>query len=256
VSFSQNKTEFKWPNGAKAALCLTYDDGLKSHLNTVAPLLKRYNFKATFYPTMASPSLYEDMDQWKALTKDGHELGNHTMYHPCQKSEKGMDWVKAYHNLDDYTSEQISEEILLANTMLKALDGKENRTFAYPCAHFFAGGNSYKPFVSSHFLSARGSSGERNELLKLSDIDLYNLPSWAPNGVSSQELISYIQNIILTETFSTFTFHGIGAEHLTVSKEALEAMLEFLNENRADIWVATVAEVTAYLSAYRKSMGD
>ena len=57
-------------------------------------MLKRYHFKATFYPTLASPSLYNEMDKWKNLATEGHELGNHTVYHPCQKSKIGMEWVR------------------------------------------------------------------------------------------------------------------------------------------------------------------
>jgi len=246
---AQNKKEFVYPNGAKSAISLTYDDGLPSHIHTVIPMLKKYKFKATFYPTLSSPSLYAEMDKWKNLVKEGHELGNHTVYHPCQKSIAGMDWVKDYHNLDKYTIEQISEEIQLANTMLLAIDGKKTRTFAYPCAHFFAGGKNYTKVVSSQFLSARGSSEEQKDLLKLSEIDLHNVPSWAPNNHKADELISYIQSIIDQKTFSTLTFHGIGAEHLIISRDAHEKMLQFLDANRDKIWVAPFEEITAYLKS-------
>src|SRR5688572_1244523 len=86
--------EFKWPGGAQAALCLTYDDGLPSHIYTVATMLNRYTFKGTFFPTLAASSINNDLDKWKSLARDGHELGNHTIYHPCRKSEKDMEWVK------------------------------------------------------------------------------------------------------------------------------------------------------------------
>ncbi|WP_194765774.1 polysaccharide deacetylase family protein [Tamlana sp. I1] len=253
VAFGQSKKDFSWPNGAKAAVCLTYDDGLPSHIKTVVPALKKYNFKGTFYPTLASSSIYEDMDKWKALANNGHELGNHTVYHPCQKSAAGMDWVKPYHDLDNYTLDQISEEIKLANTMLMAIDGEKDRTFAYPCAHHIASGKSYRPFVASQFLSARDSSEAREALLELLDIDLNKVPSWAPNGHNAEALIGYIQNIIENETFSTFTFHGIGAEYLSVSKEDHEKMLKFLDANRDKIWVATFKQTTDYLASYKNS---
>ncbi len=253
TSCAQTKKEFQWPNGAKSAVALTYDDGLPSHVNTAAPMLKKYNFKATFYPTLSSPSLFDEMEKWKGLATAGHELGNHTVYHPCQKSGVDMDWVPDHYDLDTYTSEQIAEEIKLANTLLLAMDGKKTRSFAYPCSHYFAGGKSYKGFVSSQFPSARGSSEEQKQLMALSDIDLYNVPSWAPNNHGADELIAYIQNIIEQETLSTLTFHGIGAEHMTVSIEAHEKMLRFLDANRDKIWVATFEEVTAYLESERNS---
>ena len=249
---SQTAKEFKWPNGAKAAISLTYDDGLPSHINTVAPILKKYKFKATFYPTISSPSIYEDIEKWRNIAQEGHELGNHTVYHPCQKSKTGMEWVKDYHDLDKYTLEQIFEEIKIATTFLLALDKKATRTFAYPCAHYFAGGKSYKSFIASNFIAARGSSEKQKKLLQLSDIDLYNVPSWAPNNHSSQQIIAYIQKIIDQKTLSTLTFHGIGAEHLTVSETAHEEVLQFLDSNQDKIWVATFKEVTTYLKSERK----
>src|SRR5688500_16605473 len=138
------QTEIVWPNGAEAAVCLTYDDGLPSHIHTVAPMLKKYNIKATFYPTLASPSIQQQMEKWKSLTSAGHELGNHTIYHPCQKSEPGMEWIKNYLDLDHYTVEQILDEIQVANSFLQSLDGLKSRTFAYPCAHTHAGGINFK----------------------------------------------------------------------------------------------------------------
>ncbi len=250
-SCAPKEKAFNWPNGTKAAIALTYDDGLSSHVNTAAPALNQYGFKATFYPTISSPSLIDEKEKWKKLPIDGHELGNHTVYHPCQKSKEGMEWVKDEYDLDTYTSQQIAQEINLANTLLTEMDGQDSRTFAYPCSHHYAGGESYLGYVSSQFTSARSSSGEQSKLVKVSDIDLYNIPSWSPNNHEADELISYVQNIIEHKTFSTLTFHGIGAEHLTVSKEDHDKMLQFLDDNRDKIWVGTLEEITTYMRLKR-----
>ena len=254
-SCAQTKKGFQWPNEAQSALSLTYDDGLPSHINTVAPILKKYNFKATFYITMSSPSLYEEMSKWKSLAIEGHELGNHTNYHPCQKSVEGMEWVPDYYDLDKYTAQQIADEIKVANTLLLAMDEEKTRTFAYPCAHTFAGGKSYKEIVDTQFIAARGSSGEQEPLHKPTEIDLLNVQSWSPNNHNADELITYIKNSLEQETFTTITFHGIGAEHLRVSAEDHEKMLQFLDANRDKIWVATFKEVTAYLKSKRNNTG-
>src|SRR4030095_4096577 len=206
--YCQSRNDFKWPNGAKAAFCLTYDDALKSHISTVVPILKRYHFKATFYPTLASSSIKLEMEKWKSLVKDGHELGNHTVYHPCRKSE--AQWVKDYLDLDKYTTEQILAEIEVANTFLQALDGKKTRTFAYPCTHMYAGGLSFKDSVAHYATAARGGSYEPPEPLNPLDIDIYNVPAWGPNNNSSKELIGYIKAILEKGTLGAFIFHGVG----------------------------------------------
>ena len=168
---------------------------------------------------------------------------------------RDREWVKDEYDLDKYTSEEIAEEINLASTLLFEMDGNNKRTFAYPCSHYFAGGKSYVGFVSSQFSSARGSSEEQKELIKISDIDIHNVPSWAPNNHGADELISYIKKIIELETFSTLTFHGIGAEHMTISEEAHEKMLQFLDLNRDKIWVGTFEENTEYLISKRAKEG-
>ena len=43
---------FAWPNGARAAVSLTYDDGCDSQLENVVPLLDELGLKATFFLTI------------------------------------------------------------------------------------------------------------------------------------------------------------------------------------------------------------
>jgi peptidoglycan/xylan/chitin deacetylase (PgdA/CDA1 family) len=38
------RDSFAWPEGKKAAVCLTYDDGLDCHLDVAAPALERHGF--------------------------------------------------------------------------------------------------------------------------------------------------------------------------------------------------------------------
>jgi peptidoglycan/xylan/chitin deacetylase (PgdA/CDA1 family) len=44
-------TPTTWPNGSVAAVSLTYDDGLASHLDNARPQLERFGFKGTFFLT-------------------------------------------------------------------------------------------------------------------------------------------------------------------------------------------------------------
>jgi hypothetical protein len=213
-------------------------------------MLKKYRFKATFYPTLASSSIKLEMEKWKSLVKDGYELGNHTVYHPCRKSEAA--WVKDYLDLDKYTTEQILAEIQVANTFLQALDGKKTRTFAYPCTHMYAGGLSFKDSVVHYATAARGGSYEPPEPLNPLDIDIYNVPAWGPNNNSSKELIGYIKAILEKGTLGAFIFHGVGEKPMIVSKEDHETMLKFLDAHRNEIWVTTFKEATDYLISYRK----
>lgn len=251
-SLAQQKEDFTWPNGAKAAICLTYDDGLVSHVNTVGPALNKYNFKGTFFVTLGSPSVKEDIEKWRSLAKEGHELANHTVYHPCRKSRPGRDWVAEHHDLDGYTLPQILEEVKVANNFLFALDGDQMpRTFAYPCGDVHAGGASFTDSLGGYVSAARDVWNYDAALPAAADIDLFRVSSWAPNGNEGRELIAYVEKVVESNTLSTFTFHGVGAEHLAVSKEAHEELLQYLDAHRDKVWVTTFREATDYLREKR-----
>ena len=64
---------------------LTFDDAVKSHLTVVAPLLKKYQFNATFFVTGAFMADTIHFLTWKEiseLNEMGFEIGNHSWTHP------------------------------------------------------------------------------------------------------------------------------------------------------------------------------
>lgn len=240
-----------WPNGAKAAICLTYDDGLTSHVNNAAPALNKYGLKGTFFLIAAFESVKTEMKKWKALAAYGHELGNHTLYHPC--SGERYDWVEKDNDLDKYSLRQITREIRLASVVLKALDNQDyKRTYAYTCGDHNVSGVSFKTSLQPIVSAARNVSNQQT-LVSINEVDLYDVQSWGPNEPSLEELISYVDAIIEKETLSTITFHDIGGKHLNVSKENHEALLKYLKKNQDKIWVATFKEATDYLRSQRSN---
>ena len=70
-------------NGKKCAVVLTYDDAIDQHLDNAIPVLDSFGLKATFYITAFSTSIQTRMNEWRKLAENGHELANHTLYHPC-----------------------------------------------------------------------------------------------------------------------------------------------------------------------------
>src|ERR1017187_10539301 len=92
---------FRWPGGAKAAVALTYDDGVDADLDHAIPDLDARNLRATFYVPGSSASLSKRMEEWRTAARRGHELGNHTLFHPCLTRIPGEErtWVTP-----DYTA--------------------------------------------------------------------------------------------------------------------------------------------------------
>src|SRR6266478_4991391 len=79
---------FEWPGGARCAVSLTYDDALESGRLNAAPALEKAGFKGTFFlsgPVMDDPA---KLRRWIPIAKAGHELGVHTLLHPCPAATK------------------------------------------------------------------------------------------------------------------------------------------------------------------------
>ena len=186
VSFNSN-AQFKWPDGKKAAVVFTYDDALDCHLDVAIPQLDEFGFKGTFYCTGNSPSLNNRMNDWREITKNGHELGNHTIFHPCDGTK--FDWVKPEYDLNKYTHEQIIAELKTANTLLKAIDGKTERTFGFTCSNYIAGGTDFLGDVERIFSAAR-CDGPVPETME--GYNVFKTPSWGVDSPTAKELIEAI----------------------------------------------------------------
>jgi peptidoglycan/xylan/chitin deacetylase (PgdA/CDA1 family) len=109
-----------WPGGAKAAVSLTYDDALGSQLDNALPALERAGFKATFFLTWEN--IGARADDWVKVARQGHEMGNHTMTHPC--------------GLQGYSATSFArDELIPMEAWLDARFGQAtHRLYAYPCS--------------------------------------------------------------------------------------------------------------------------
>ena len=245
ISYAQNLNKnFEWPEKQKAAVCLTFDDGLDSHLDNAIPLLDSLHIKATFYCPGNKESLHNRTSEWKKIAENGHELGNHSLFHPCDARQ--FDWVKPEYDLNQYSLEQIRMELYTANTLLKAIDGQTNRTYGYTCSNFKVQGDStYVDIVKQLFTAARSDGPIPNTM---ENIDINFMPSWDVDSPTGKELIDYVKEAGKKGTIATFMFHSVGGGYLNVSNEALQELLIYLKENEEDYWVDTFYKVTKYIS--------
>jgi sialate O-acetylesterase len=171
----------------------------------------------------------------------GHELGNHTLFHPCEGKARGREWVKPEEDLNSYTVGRMVNEIETANALLAAIDGKSLRTFAYPCGDRKAGDSSYVEEIKKRFAAARGVEGK---MQKINEIDPYDVGAYVINGQSGSELISMVEEAMEKNALLVFLFHGVGGEHdLNVSLDAHRQLLHFLRNNRNKIWVAPLIDI-------------
>ena len=246
--FSKAQENELW-NTKKCAVVLTYDDALNVHLDKVVPALDSLNLKGTFYLIGESPVVSNRISEWQLAAKHGHELGNHSLMHPCDASLEGRSWVSADKDLSKYTVDRAVNEIKITSTLLNAIDGKTERTFAFPCGDTKIDGINFYENLKTDFVGARGVE---SEFQHINQVDLNDIKCFAINGQSGEYMINLVKKAIETHTMLVFLFHGVGGEHdLNVSLEAHSQLINFLKLQENDVWNATLVDVAKFIKQHR-----
>lgn len=240
-SYAQNAQPWL---GKKAAVVITYDDAIHEHLDNALPVLDSLGLKATFYITAFSPSVQSRLSDWKKVALKGHELGNHTLYHPCAGG-KGREWVSKEYDLTTYTVKRMEEEIRMTNTFLQSMDGKTERTFAFTCGDTKVEDSSFISGMKKEFIAARGV---RNEMHPINEVDLYNIDCYVVNNHSAAEMKTWVDQAIATRSLLVILFHGVGGGNgLNVQQKDHREFLLYLRQHEKELWVAPLLEVASYI---------
>lgn len=249
---------FRWPNGARAGVALTYDDGVNAHLDNAMPDLEARHLRGTFYVPGSSRSLAQRLEEWRAAARRGHELGNHSIFHPCLRVDvKGRErtFVTPERNLDNYTVRRLSDELSANNTLLQAVDGQRVRTYAYTCSDVTAGGVPYIDALRPLFPAARGGEDEV-VVTDLRALDLHHVTSWMVAKVSGEAMINFVKKAVDAGGWAVIMFHGVGGGHgINVDREAHQQLLAWLDQNRKLVWTDTFLKVTQHIAAERQRLG-
>lgn len=243
-----NAQDMKTWNNKQCAVVLTYDDAIDADLDNVVPALDSLNLKGTFYLIGSSPVIAKRMNEWRNVAKSGHELGNHSLFHPCEGSP-GATWITADYDLRNYTVIRAVNEIKVTNTLISAIDGKQIRTFAYPCGNTQIGGVNFYNGLKNEFAGARGvTSGMQN----IMDVDLTNIECYGIAGQDAEYMINLVKQAMKTHTLLVFLFHGVGGGHvINVALKDHSKLLHFLADNQKNIWVAPMVDVAQYIKNYQ-----
>jgi peptidoglycan-N-acetylglucosamine deacetylase len=242
-------TYFSWPEGIKMGLSLTFDDARVSQADTGIPLLDKYNVKATFY--VSPPSLRMRLDTWKTSIENGHEIGNHSLVHPCS----GNFTFARHRALEDYTIEKMHAELDSASRLLKELVGVNPKSFAYPCGQTFVGRGintkSYVPVVASLFQTGRGWLSEAPN--DPAYCDFAQLTGMKLDGQTFEEILALIESAKTNGHWLVLAGHEMGGEGSLVScLETIEAICRYASDPANGIWIDTVSSIASYIQENRK----
>lgn len=240
--------QWQWPGRHEAAIVLTYDDALLSQLNIAIPQLDSFKFKGTFF---LSGNMREgELDRWRAASREGHELANHTLFHPCAfPTLKGQ----PRYVTENYTASDMLREIEMMNKWIFAIAGKKVDSYAYPCAETLVGGRDYTDSLRKSGLVQYARVGGNADAIvtDFAHLDKLRVPSWgfgdSPDGA---RLIQFAKKVLESKGMGVLMFHGVGGDYLNVSAEAHRELLEYLAANRSKIWVASFGDVMNYVGTH------
>ncbi len=243
---------WRWPKDAYAAVSLTYDDGNENNLEQAIPDLEDAGLRGTFYLPVGRDVVIARKADWQAAHQRGHEIGNHTVTHPCRRDAyppgKG-NWIK--NPLEEYTPRMIADEVRQAACWLNAEIGLDpHRTFAYPCGAVAIGASpdeaSYDRAVRAFHPAAR-VGGDCVNLPEA--VNLLRIQSFASVQPPIASLIGYCKQALKTNAWAVIMFHGIGGPTHTTARQVHQALMRHLNTQ--PYWVAPLREVVQYIEGRR-----
>jgi peptidoglycan/xylan/chitin deacetylase (PgdA/CDA1 family) len=240
---------WRWPNQARAAVSLTYDDGRLNHLDVAIPDLERFQFRGTFYLTH-DPCVDSCVDRWRAAFSRGHEIGNHSYHHPSREELSG-------YNFNDILKEVGGGALWLATS----IGPDRDRSFAYPYGVIAIGkGNSDRDSYTKAILRfhkvARAAGGPPNDPLNVRPpITIVTASLFdTPDGFQFGDLKDYCEAASSSGHWAVLMFHDVVArgapEGNQISRGVHRQLLAYLRGG--PFWVAPVKEVADYIFRHRR----
>jgi len=251
LSFAQEI--FKWPEGKKMALTLSFDDARLSQVDVGVPLFEQYGVKATFVVVPAN--VEKRLEGWKKVVSDGHEIGNHTLQHPCSGN---FPWSRKK-ALENYTLEKMKKELIATNEEIESLLGVKSTVFAYPCGATFIGRGvqtkSYVPLVAELFAAGRGwlDEGPNDPTF----CDLAQLTGVEMDGKDFDQVLPLLENARETGAWLVLAGHEIGDSGAQTTRVAmLKKLIDYAQDPANGIWLAPMGEVARYVKKHRPALND
>ncbi len=245
---SPESKSFHWPSGKRAAVSLSFDDARLSQIDTGLALFKKECVKATFFVT--SGNLEPRLAGWKQAVAEGHEIGNHSMTHPCSGNYE----FSLKNALENYDLRMMAHELDGANEQILKLLGVKPKTYAYPCGHKFVGRGlderSYVPLVAERFLVGRGYLDESANNPAFCDLPRAMGTPFDDMDFAAMKKI--VDEAAADGRWVIFVGHEIGERHFqTTDAKALEALCEYLKDPANGFWLGTVEEIGTYIRTQR-----
>jgi peptidoglycan/xylan/chitin deacetylase (PgdA/CDA1 family) len=203
---------------ARAAVSLTFDDALPSHLNKAVPILNRYGLHATFFIFTDNVKTDATWERWGEVARAGHELGSHSKSHPPLSELNNP--------------RRIRIEINGSAETIKAKTGVRPISFAYPFSDV--------------------DDIIRRRVRDAYFVDRDSCRIWGGAGFKAAAAITNIEQAVDRGEWFFCMMHGIDDKSFKAMPSAeLEKIARYLADKRPDIWTASYGQVALYKTASR-----
>ena len=236
--------DFHWPEGKQMALSLSFDDARFSQVEKGIPLLDQYGISGTFY--VSPGAMLERVEDWKDAVNAGHDIGNHTLVHPCSGN---FPWARDK-ALENYTLEEMANELDSASSLIHSVLGIWPSSFAYSCGQTFVGRGvdtrSYVPLVAERFETGRDwmNEGPNDPVF----CDLARLNGTELDGKSFQEALQLIKEAREQGAWLIFAGHEMNDRGVQTSwLSTIDSICRYASDPANGIWIDNVTNVGRYV---------
>lgn len=245
----QASQNFRWPEGKKAALSLSFDDARASQVLGGTAFLDKHQVKATFF--VVPETMEPHLKGWKQAVANGHEIGNHTTTHPCSGNYL---WSR-HKAIENYSLAGMRKDIEDANDQIERLLGITPAVFAYPCGQTYVGRGaatkSYVPLVAELFLVGRtyrdkiANDPTFCDFAQLTGIDM--------DGTTFEDILPILESAKKNGQWVVLGGHEMGDSGPQTTRFAmLDKLLAYAADPANGIWIAPVGTVAEYVRDQRK----
>ena len=246
---ANSEAAFQWPEGKQMALSLSFDDARFSQVDKGIPLLNTYNITGTFY--VSPNAMLERVADWKDALDAGHDIGNHTLVHPCSGN---FPWAR-HKALEEYTLERMAQELDSASVVIHHVLGIWPTAFAFTCGQTFVGRGvntrSYVPLVADRFLTGRNWMNEGPN--DPTYCDLARLNGTELDGKSFSETLTLIKEARDQGAWLVFAGHEMNdGGRQTALLSTIDSICQYASDPANGIWIDNVSKIGEYVREMRE----
>jgi len=231
----ESQSHMDW-NGQRAAVSLTFDDGLPVQIEHAIPELDARDIKGTFF--VIQNSMYDTefrRDTWLAAIANGHEIGSHSVNH---------------RKPSEISVEESRRDVIDSKRFLQDKLGTDIVSYAYPYTHVT---DANLAAARKTYLQARGGRAARADryIVQGDGVNMHNTPCLHVGPGALHEVPGWIETALERGAWLTLMFHGIGPDESNwdnISTPDFIHILDMLNVARQrGLWVAPYGVVAKSL---------